>query len=78
MQSTLSLVVQLLLEAICLCDAEADIYFTSVMAAEGIKVVPTIRALFDAADPLFSCISHKVILQELMNLPCVFLQVGAA
>ena len=56
----------------------SDIAFTSVMVAEGIKVVPTICALLDADDPLFRCISRKVSIQELMYLPFVCLEVGAA
>ena len=70
--------VQALSEAICRCDAVADIAFTAVMAEEGIKVVPTIHALLNAAGPLCICQSHKVILQELMYLPCVCLEVIAA
>ena len=64
------------LELIFRCDAAADIGFTAVMAEEGIKVVPTICALLYAADPMLSCLSHKVILEELMYLPCVILEVG--
>ena len=64
-------------EAICSCDTADDISFNTVMPAEGIKFVLTIRALLDAADPLLSCLSHKVILQELMYLPCVCLELGA-
>ena len=69
---------QCLLEAIWICDVVADIAFTAVMAAEGTKVVPTIRAILDADNPLFSCLNHKVIIQEPVYLPCVCLEVGAA
>ena len=69
---------QCLSEAICCCDVADDIAFTSVMAAEGIKVVPTICALLNAAGPLFSCLRHKLILQELMYFPCALLEVVAA
>ena len=48
------------------------------MVAEGIKVLPTIFALLDAADPLFICLSNKVIIQELIYLTCIFSKLGAA
>ena len=67
---------QCLLEASCSCDVTADIYFTNVMAAEGIKVLLTIHVLLYAADLLFSCIIHKVIIPELIYLHCVYLEVG--
>ena len=69
---------QCLSESIFRCDTAAEISFTNVMAVEGIKVVPTICALLDADDPLFRCISRKVSIQELMYLPFVCLEVGAA
>ena len=69
---------QFLSDEICRCDSAADIAFTAAMAVEGIKVVPTICALLNDADSLFMCISHKVILQELIYLPCIYLEVGAA
>ena len=53
-------------EAIFCCGAVAGFDFTAVLVEEGIKVVLTIRALLDSADPMFSCLGHKVILQELM------------
>ena len=68
---------QFLSEEICRCDAAADIDFTAVMAAEGAKAIPEIRALLYSADLLFRCLSHEVILQELMYLPCVSLEMGA-
>ena len=40
------------------CDAVADIAFTTVMSVKDAKVVPTIRALFYASDPLFIRLSH--------------------
>ena len=64
--------------AICSCDAAADIAFTTVMEVEGVKVFLTICALLYAAGTLFSCIGHKVILEELMYLPCINLEVGTA
>ena len=76
-KSTVDIVVQCLLEAIFHCDAAADISFTAIMVAEGIKVVKTICAFLDAANPLFSCLGHKVIIQDLMYLPCVCLEFGA-
>ena len=69
---------QCLLEAIFNYDAAADIAFTAVLAEEGIKVVMKICAILDASDPLFSCLTQKVILQELIYLPCIFLEVGSA
>ena len=62
---------QCLSEVIYCCDAASDISFTAIMAEEVIKVVPAIYALLGASDPLFSCLSHKVIIQELMHLPCI-------
>ena len=65
-------------EAICRCTAAADVAFTDVMVAEGIKVFLTICALIYAADPLTSCLSNEVTLQQLVYLPCVSLEVGAS
>ena len=48
------------------------------MATKGVKVVPTISVLFNSYDPLFSRLSHKVVLEELMGFTCVILEVGAA
>ena len=67
---------QFLFEAIFHCNAAAGIAFTTVMAEKGLKVLPTISALFCDADPLFSRISHKVVLEELMEPPFVRLEVG--
>ena len=69
---------QFLFEAIFHCNAAAGIAFTTVMAEKGLKVLPTISALFCDADPLFSRITHKVVLEELMGFTCVILEVGAA
>ena len=69
---------QCLSGAICRCDAAAEIAFTAVMVLEGIKVISTICALLNAAGPLFSCLRHKLILQELMYFPCALLEVVAA
>ena len=76
-QRMLALVFQFLSEAICRCDAAADITVTTVMAAEGIKSVLTIRALLYSADTMFSCLIKNLILQEMMYLPCVCLEVGS-
>ena len=74
----LALVAQYLLRTICCCNAVADIDLTTVIAAEGIQFVPTILTLFYADDTMFSYLDHKVILQELMYLPCVCLEVSVA
>ena len=52
--------------------------FTSVMAEKGVKVVLPIRALFYADDPLFIPLSHEVVLEDMMELPCDILEVGVA
>ena len=67
-----------LLEAIYCCDAVSDIYLTAIMTAEGIKFIPAIFTLLDAAGALFSCLIQKSILQELMHLTSICLEVGAA
>ena len=64
-------------EAIWCCNAEDNIAFITVIAEKGIKFVPKICALFYADDPLLICIIHEVLLEELMELPCVSLEVGA-
>ena len=46
------------------------------MAEKVVKVIPTICALLYAADPLFIFLGHKVIIEELMEIPCVGLEVG--
>ena len=48
------------------------------MASEGIKNVQNICVPMYAVDPLFSYLSHKEIIQELMHLPCICLEVGAS
>ena len=68
---------QIFLETICHCDAATDITFTNVMVKKGVKVVLNINTLFDAADTLFSCISLDVVLEQLMDCPCVRFEVGA-
>ena len=73
----LALVGQCFLDEICSCDAMDDIAFTTVMAAKGGKVVLTTHALFYTSDPLFIRISYEVILEGMMDLPCVSLEVSA-
>ena len=68
---------QFLLEKIYRCNAAANITFTTVMATKGVNVVPTIRALLYADDPLLSCLIHEVILDKLMYLSFFILEVGA-
>ena len=51
----------------------ADIAFTIAIEAKGINVVQTIRMLLYAADTLLSRLIHKVVLEELMDLPSVSL-----
>ena len=63
---------------ICRCNVAAEIAFTTVMVAKGGKVVPPIRALLYAADPLLKCLIHEVIIEELMYLHFVSVEVGAA
>ena len=74
----LTFVVKCLSEAIYCCDVADEISFTTVMAEKGIKVVPTICALLGATDPLFICLSHKLIIQEMMYLTGICLEVGSA
>ena len=62
---------------ICRCDAVAKIYLTTLITMKGVKVVLTISALFDAGDPLFRCLIHEVVLEDLMDFPRVSLEVGA-
>ena len=64
-------------ETICHWYAAAGIAFATVMATKDVKVVTTIRALFDATDPLFSRIGHKVVLEQMMDFTCASLEVGA-
>ena len=66
-----------LLEAICRCNAAADIIFTAVMSVKGVKFIPTIRALFYDSDTLSIFLIHEVVLGYLMDLTCVSLEVGA-
>ena len=47
------------------------------MAAKGIKFVLTIRALLYAADTLFIFLRNKVIIEEMIDLPYVWLEVGS-
>ena len=69
---------QCFLKAICRCDATADIAFATVMAEKGVKVGTTICTLLYADDPLSSCLSHKVIIEELMELTCVSFKLRAS
>ena len=68
---------QFLLEAIYRCNAAAEITFATLLAAKGVKVVLAMHALFYAADSLFSCLRHDVILAELTDLTSVSLEMGA-
>ena len=65
------------METICRCNKAAGIDFSTVMATKGAKVVPTICVLFYDADPLFSHLSHEVVLGQLMDFPRVRLEVVA-
>ena len=65
-------------DLICLCNAGTDIDFTAVMATKGVKVVLTICGLLYAADPLFRCLIHEVIIEDMMKLTCAILEVSAA
>ena len=56
----------------------SDIDFTTVMATKGVKVIPTIHTLLDADYPLFSRLRLEVVLEDLIDFPCVRLEVGAA
>ena len=59
------------MEAVCRYDVASYIAFNATMEEKGVKVVPTIPTFLFAADPLLSCLIHKLIIDEKMNLPCV-------
>ena len=65
-------------EAIYRCDMVANISFTTALVAKSIQNFQTIHAILYTADPMFSSLIHKVVIEELMELPCVRLEVGAA
>ena len=62
----LSIAVQFFSEAIFHRDVATNIVFTTVMVAKGVKVIQIIFMLLYSNDPLFICISHKVIIDDLM------------
>ena len=62
---------------ICRCDAAAEISFTALITMKGVKVILTISTLSDAGDPLFICLIHEVVLEDLMDFLRVSLEVDA-
>ena len=56
-------------------DAADGISYATAMATKGAKVVTAIHALFDASDPLFRRLGHKLVIDQLMEFTCAILEV---